>query len=33
MIMVKFVIKGLMRIVFSLNNLLKLRCYTLDSLF
>ena len=33
MIMVKFVIKGLMCIVSSLNNLLKLRCYTLDSLF
>ena len=33
MIMVKFVIKGLMCIVFSLNNLLKLRCYTLESLF
>ena len=33
MIMVKFVIKGLMCIVFSLNNLLKLRCYTSDGLF
>ena len=33
MIMVKFVIKSLMRIVFSLNNLLKLRCYTSESLF